>query len=103
MPGQPIFRSRDIDQLVDDFAAIATRFDKLLPACFRYDGGAVKKGTRGDAWGIADKQLILAADALRSLQLALREHAEKVTAKRNGEPKDEGDEAEVNVAEPASP
>lgn len=101
MPGQPVFKSKHIDQLVDDFAVIASRFDNLLPACFRYDGQRSSRGARGDAWSIADKQLILAADALRSLQVVLRLHAEKVTTNRNGESEDENDGADVNVAESA--
>ena len=95
MPGQPVFKSKHIDQLVTDFAVIASRFDALLPPCFRYDGGVVKKGTRGDAWSIADKQFLLLGDALQSLRVVMRLHAKKVEAGR-AEP-DADDEAEVVV------
>lgn len=97
MPGQPIFRARDIDQLVTDFAVVATRFDRLLPTSFRYDGGAVRKGTRGDAWANCDRQVILLHDALSSLPLVLGLHAKKVKAGHNGEHEDGDDEAEAVV------
>ncbi len=95
MPGQPVFKSKHVDQLVNDFALIATRFDKLLPAAFRYSGQVPNKGVRGNAWSIADRQMLLLGDALGSLKVALRLHAKKVVMGR-AEPDAERDDAEAN-------
>lgn len=95
MPGQAIFKSRDLGEIASDFAMLATRFDKLLPSQFRYSGRPPNNGPRGNAWSIADKAVITAADALGSLSVVLRRHADDVKYKRAQEAK--ADEVKVKV------
>ncbi len=103
MPGQPCYKSKHVDQLVTDFAVIATRFDKLLPACFRYDGQVPNKGVRGNCWSIADRQMLLLTDALQSLRVALRLHAKKVVMGRATDTDAEVEMAEVSDVNPKMP
>lgn len=85
MPGKAILKSQDIDQLVTDFAVVATRFDTLLPQCFRFDSGTSRDGDRGDAWAECDLRVVLLGQALGGLQRLLRRPVDSVTVGRGGE------------------
>lgn len=87
MPSRPLRKSIRLDKLVERFAVMATDFDELLPECYRFSGRPPTKDARANAWARADEHIILAADALNSLQAVLSEHAPLSVAKRNGKSK----------------
>ena len=84
MPGNPAAKLKRIDNLVEWFTEFAVDFDKLLPACYRYDGQPPGRDRRANAWAAADKAIITAADALGELQTVLRSRVVVSTVNRGG-------------------
>ena len=72
MPGKPYNKLRSVAYLRERFDELASDFDSLLPAQYRYNGQTPVDDARARAWGEVDKGMITTAAALVELEAELR-------------------------------
>ena len=54
MPGDPLRKLKNVENLVEWFGEFAVDFDKLLPSIYRYDGQKPGRDRRANAWARVD-------------------------------------------------
>ena len=99
MPGNPQAKLKRVANLCEWFSELATDFDRLLPACYRFNGEPSTGDQRADAWANADRCIITTASALNELEGVLRRQS-MLRSKPRGEnkPQVEAEVVEVNVS-----
>ncbi len=75
MPGNPQAKIKAIAALCEWHRELSTDFDKALPSIYRHSGQKPGQDRRANAWGNADKCIMLAGAALTELESVLRSHA----------------------------